>query len=42
MYFHCNWGWDGYANGYFLSNAFDVYTNDVQMVNNITSPNSQE
>lgn len=20
---HCNWGWDGYSNGYFLANVFD-------------------
>lgn len=20
---HCNWGWDGYRNGYFLANVFD-------------------
>lgn len=24
VYFHCNWGWYGDKNGYFLSNAFDV------------------
>lgn len=41
-YFHCNWGWgDGY-NGYYFSDAFDQYTEDVQMINNITAPNSQE
>ncbi len=34
-YFHCNWGWgDGY-NGYYFSNAFDRYTYNVKMVNNI-------
>ena len=21
---HCNWGWGGYKNGYYLSNAFDT------------------
>lgn len=24
MYFHCNWGWDGTANGYFLDNVFNT------------------
>ncbi len=23
-YVHCNWGWDGSHNGYFLPNEFDA------------------
>jgi len=26
--FHCNWGWDGTANGYYLSNVFDTSKNE--------------
>lgn len=24
VFIHCNWGWHGYKNGYYLSNAFDT------------------
>lgn len=26
-YLHCNWGWGGYRNGYFLNNAFNAEQN---------------
>lgn len=34
MYYHCNWGWDGSANGWFL-NVFDGYNIDNRMIYNI-------
>lgn len=27
--FHCNWGWNGSYNGYFLSSAFDPYCDGI-------------
>lgn len=27
--FHCNWGWNGKYNGYFLSSAFDPYCDGI-------------
>lgn len=34
-YFHCNWGWGGYSNGYFLSNAFKSFDRRVAMFSDI-------
>lgn len=28
-YIHCNWGWSGLGNGYFLYNVFNFYDDDV-------------
>jgi hypothetical protein len=27
--FHCNWGWEGSCNGYFLASAFDPYSDGL-------------
>ena len=35
IYYHCNWGWGGFENGYFLSGAFNAYNNRVCMFTNI-------
>ena len=49
-YFHCNWGWDGYANGYFTVNNlaasgynFDVWHQVIAGIQpgNLSSPNLQ-
>lgn len=29
IYIHCNWGWDGSQNGYFLSNVLNAYAGPV-------------
>ena len=28
-YLHCNWGWTGNRNGYFVSNAFSTLANPI-------------
>lgn len=35
IYFHCNWGWNGQSDGYYLSDAFLSYKREVRMVANI-------
>lgn len=44
-YVHCNWGWDGYCNGYYLYNALESsgyvdydfnYSKDLQVITGIT------
>jgi hypothetical protein len=44
-YVHCNWGWDGYCNGYYLYNAlkssgyvdYDFnYSKNLQVITGIT------
>ncbi len=34
-YFHCNWGWGGYDNGYFLLSTLGGFTSDQAAVINI-------
>ena len=35
IYFHCNWGWNGSSDGFYLSDAFLSYKREVQMIANI-------
>lgn len=44
-YVHCNWGWDGYCNGYYLYNALESsgyvdydfnYSKNLQVITGIT------
>lgn len=37
-YVHCNWGWNGSGNGYFLSGVFDV--RNRELMDNLQNPTS--